>query len=234
MYESSLLSKNMYRPGMAFISTENADFGQPTEEISTSNVYMVRMLRFPGKQPMTKMQLTARCVVIALGVYCVCAALGLVHLILLPIASPMKIETAGIVLACSYLLLIPVTYFALLRDRGFSYRLAGATEFGEKLVETKNIIRALRLTAIFSGLMLLPGILQNVSYLIQLPVLLRALLFAALGHERFSDQLPRNIWDIANALNPLIHLCLAAYLIIGAPAYTRWQVRKITSQGEQR
>lgn len=179
---------------------------------------------------MTKMQTLSRCVIILLGVYCVNATLGLVSMPLVAFADKIDIKIGAVVLACGYCLWGLVVYFALFKDRGFSYRLAGPTEPGEKLVETSNFVKALRIAILFAGLMIVPRVLQNVVYLGQLPALLRALLFAAFGSEQFSHQLPQNILDISNLLNSLVRLFLATYLIVGAPAYIRWQVRKINLQ----
>ena len=81
--------------------------------------------------------------------------------------------------------------------------------------------------------MLLPGALQYIENLTNLPSMLRALLFVAFGSERFSHQLPENSRALVRVLNPLIRLCLVAYLIIGAPAYIRRQVRKAISQSRE-
>jgi hypothetical protein len=149
---------------------------------------------------------------------------------LVAFADKIDIKIGAVVLACGYCLWGLVVYFALFKDRGFSYRLAGPTEPGEELVETSNFVKALRIAILFAGLMILPRALQNIAYLAQLPALLRALLFAAFGSEQFSHQLPRNIRVIERMLSSLIRLCLASYLIASAPTYVRWQVRKVTSR----
>jgi len=179
---------------------------------------------------MTKMQVTARCVVVLLGIYCINVTLGSVNVLLMLLADTISIKTGSIILACSYFFFGLVVYFALFRDRGFSYHLAGPLEPGETLVEMPDFVNALRITVVFTGLILIPGALQYIVYLAKLPAMSRALLFAAFGSERFSHQLPQRIRDIATVLTSLVRLCLVTYLIIGAPAYVGWQVRKSSAR----
>jgi hypothetical protein len=221
----------MYRPKTRFISTENADFGKNTKEISTLNVFMIRLYRssFSKAINMTKMYVVAKCVLTALGIYAV-------NVILIYAAMPLlsKAYRTGwwgtIDLLCAYALICVVFYFALFRNQGFTRRLAGLSTPDEKPLELPEVVKALRITVIFCGLMLLPGAMRYIVYLKELPAMSRALLFAAFGSERFSNQLPQDSWALVQVLNPLLRLCLSAYLIIGAPAYVRWQARKIASQ----
>jgi hypothetical protein len=220
--------KNIYRPKTAFISTENADFWKNTEEISTPNVCMIRMFQLDLKKAikMTKMYVLAKCTVTALCLYAI-------SIILIYIPQPLMPDVCGkspygmIILSCAYVLMCAVFYLALLRNRGLVRRLAGPPKPDDKLLEMPEFVRALRITMVFCGLMLIPGALAYLVYLAKLPTMSRALLFAAFGSERFSNQLPKDTWALLQVLKPLTSLCLSAYLIIGAPAYIDWQVRKV-------
>lgn len=124
-------------------------------------------------------------------------------------------------------------YLALLNNHSFIRRLIGSPQPNEKLVEMWDFLNAISITIVFSGLMLLPGVLDYFVYLVKLPAMSRALLFAAFGSEQFSHQLPEDGWALIRVLNPLLRLCLSVYLIIGAPAYVNWQVRKDFSKKQE-
>ncbi len=182
---------------------------------------------------MTKMYVLAKCIITVLGIYAISVALRAVFLPVRFASNAVGLSGGAIILICVYLLLCLAVYFALFRDSGFARRLAGPPKPDETLVAIPDFVKALRIAIVFAGLMLLPGALHYLVNLTNLPVMLRALLFAAFGSEQFSHQLPKNIWGIVNVLTALVRLCLVAYLIIGAPAYIRWQVRKVTSQSRK-
>lgn len=179
---------------------------------------------------MTKMYVLAKCTVTVLGVYAISLTLRYVALPLMPAAAAMGPRAGAIVVVCAYLLLCLAFYFALIKERGFVFRLAGPPKPNEPLAEAPDFVKALRIAVVFAGLMFLPGALQYLPYLAKLPVMSRDLLFAALGLERFSSQLPEDRRVLIGVLNSLLRTCLAAYLILGAPAYIKWQVRKTASQ----
>ncbi|MFA7486323.1 MAG: hypothetical protein WCZ89_09880, partial [Phycisphaerae bacterium] len=80
---------------------------------------------------------------------------------------------------------------------------------------------------IFSGLIFLPWVLRrNIAVLPELFSMMRALLFTTFGAEIYNHHLPKNFMDLLMLLKDLAHTCLIIYLIIGAPAFVKWQVRK--------
>lgn len=175
---------------------------------------------------MTKMHVLAKCVVTVLGVYLINVILGIYPVIF----SSGKIgpKAGAIIIICIYLLLCTVIYFIFFRHWDFASKLAGPVKSGESPAAVSHSIKALRIAIVFAGLMMLPGALQGLVHLLKLPAMLRALLFAAFGLEQFSHQLPKDGRTLVNTLNSLVRVCLTVYLIIGAPSYVRWQVRKVT------
>jgi hypothetical protein len=173
---------------------------------------------------MTKMQVLANCVMTVLWV-CLINTILTVYPIILSF-DKIGPEAGLFIIICSYLLLCALSYFIFCKQQEFTLKLAGNKQPNESSVTTSHFVKASRVALIFAGLMLLPKMTQGLINLITLPAILRSLIFAVFGSELYSHQLPKDSKAIAMTINSLVYVCLTTYLIIGAPAYVKWQIRK--------
>jgi len=167
---------------------------------------------------MTKMQIIAKTILSALGVY---AILTLCRLYTPPSLGPEKdlpvwwhvVFFSGFVPLAAL-----VIFFLIFNNDGIARRMAGPGPIPDRHTQTIWLIKSLRIGLVLTGLMLLPR---------SIPVILNmvSIIVSNFRAGTFPDipAAPPRI-RFKNTSN-LIRMVLALYLICGAPHFVRWQTR---------
>ncbi|MCD6391976.1 MAG: hypothetical protein J7M40_00555 [Planctomycetes bacterium] len=181
---------------------------------------------------MTKMQIIAKAVLAGLGFYCVGIILRSVHRQFLHaygIAHALAI-IALVLAICAVILLV---LWRISRNGQLARKLAGEGPALDRKTQRTWLAASFRLSCVFAGLFLLAG---SITEVVDAVVKVAQFLPAAsqwfnnlVSPGQFLEMLLVLILSVVKYLVGLGFLAFIVYLMLGAPSFIRWQIKRSVS-----
>ena len=176
---------------------------------------------------MTRPHLIAKLILATLGVYFLMSALGEIGSAVITLSQnypPSTLSTKLFIITAQFVITLTLSLFFLFRSDGIIRIIAGPDAGQFEKVNDSWIIAGLLMTACLCGLLILYPRIERLFYYI--PSIIKGPnILSYMTLEGQSSVIP--IKPTVGFLVEVAKLIFAIYLILGAPHYVNWQMRKL-------